>query len=443
MNKTWLIIKREYLTRVKKKSFILLTIFGPLLFVGITLLAVFLSQQESGRTDVVIVDSLKQFRSELLQTKYLSSDTTKVKYTIRQSEMSETEFNESAYDVMILLLDADDIQQKDIPLIFRDNAPSESIKRKISNDLEKAYQDLIISANELTPEKFNKLIAKVNLVEQKVFEDAKEIPQVAGAIVGFFFSILIYMFIFIYGTQIMRSVMEEKTSRIVEVIISSVRPFQLMMGKIIGVAMVALTQVLIWIIVYNIFMLIFAIFFPDIYTGDAQVGTMNDVMQEIDPNEFVEKFWKIIDSINFTFILGMFLFYFLGGYLLYGSLFAAIGGAVDHDTDSQQFMFPITIPLIFGFILAEMAITNPDGPAVFWASIIPFTAPIVMMVKVGMMGMGFIPIEWGTIAISMVLLIAGFIFTTWLAGKIYRVGILMYGKKVNYKELWKWITYKV
>lgn len=442
MNKTWLIIKREYFTRVKKKSFIIMTLLGPLLFVGLTFLAVFLSQQESGRTEVVLVDSQNQFRPDILDVGFLT-DTKTVKYHIQKEKMSDQEFDASAFDAMILLLDADDIRNKDIPFVYKDNGPSENIKRKISNDLEKAYQDLIMEANNLTQEDLDSYIAKVNLVEQKVFEDAKEIPRIAGAGLGFFFSILIYMFIFIYGTQIMRSVMEEKTTRIVEVIISSVKPFQLMMGKIVGVAMVALTQVIIWIIFYNLLMLIFSAFFPDIYTGGGQVAMATEMMEEVNPNEIAEKFYTVLAQINFPFIIGMFLFYFLGGYLLYGSLFAAIGGAVDHDTDSQQFMLPITIPLVFGFILAEMAIANPDGPAVWWASIIPFTSPIVMMVKVGMMGMGFIPIDWGTIGLSMILLIVGFVFTTWLAGKIYRVGILMYGKKVNYKELWKWLTYKV
>jgi len=440
MNKTWLIIKREYFTRVKKKSFILMTILGPLLFVGLTFLAVFLSQKESGTTDVLISDPQGQFVA--LDSSFLKNNES-VTYKIEHQEFSDKEFNEGPYDIMIQLLDPEDIRKKDIPLVYKDNGPSLNVSRKISNDLEKAYQDLIMRANNMSQDDVDRLIAKVNLIENKVFEDAKEIPRVVGAGVGFVFSIIIYMFIFIYGTQIMRSVMEEKTTRIVEVIISSVKPFQLMMGKIIGVAMVALTQVIIWIVFYNILMIVFSAFFPDIYTGGGQVAMAQEMMAEINPNELAEKIYQVLAQINFPFIIGMFLFYFLGGYLLYGSLFAAIGGAVDHDTDSQQFMLPITIPLIFGFILAEMAIANPDGPAVWWASIIPFTSPIVMMVKVGMMGMGFIPIDWGTIGLSMILLIAGFIFTTWLAGKIYRIGILMYGKKVNYKELWKWLTYKV
>ncbi|MEM7161421.1 MAG: ABC transporter permease [Bacteroidota bacterium] len=440
MSKVGLIIRREYFTRVKKKSFIIMTILGPLLFVGITFLAVFLSQQESGTTQVLVSDPDNHFA--VLDSSFLKN-TESVKYHREERSFSEKEFNETPYDLMIELLDAEDISNKDIPLVYKESGPSMNVSRKISNDLERAYQDLIMQSNEMTKDDIDRLIAKVNLVENKVFEDVQEVPRIVGAVVGFIFSLIIYMFIFIYGTQIMRSVMEEKSTRIVEVIISSVKPFQLMMGKIIGVAMVALTQVIIWIVFYNVLMLIFSAFFPDIYTGGGQMAMAQDMLEEVNPNQMAEKIYQVLAQINFPFLIGMFLFYFLGGYLLYGSLFAAIGGAVDHDTDSQQFMLPITIPLVFGFILAEMAISNPDGPAVWWASIIPFTSPIVMMVKVGMMGMGFIPIEWGTIALSMFLLVAGFVFTTWMAGKIYRTGILMYGKKVNYKEIWKWLTYKV
>jgi len=250
------------------------------------------------------------------------------------------------------------------------------------------------------------------------------------------------MFIIIYGNMIMRSVIEEKTSRIIEVIISSVKPIQLMMGKIIGVAMVGLIQFLIWIIFSSILFGVLSVAFPDVFTGAGQVEAAEAAMKNIEPG-MMEEAMKFFSQINFPFIIGMFLFYFIGGYLLYGSLFAAVGGAVDSETDSQQFMLPVSAPLIFAIYLAYSGILNPDGAAIYWASIIPFTSPIVMMMKVGMMGLGFIPIEWGTIILSMVLLIAGFLLTTWIAGRIYRVGILMYGKKVNYKELWKWMTYKV
>ena len=247
----------------------------------------------------------------------------------------------------------------------------------------------------------------------------------------------------------MRGIIEEKTSRIIEVIISSVKPFQLMMGKIIGIAMVALTQ---FVLLSSFTAILYMIFVLAMVPDLAQIGDVQmtpDVMEQMqaqsggdildpnDPDSIVNK----IGSIPVLELLSLFAFYFIGGYLLYGALFAAIGSAVDADTDTQQFMLPVSIPLMCGYILSFMVIENPDGPAAFWGSIIPLTSPIVMMVRAsaGVGGIGGVPI-W-ELALSMVLLIAGFIFTTWLASRIYRTGILMYGKKVNYREIWKWIRY--
>jgi ABC-2 type transport system permease protein len=242
--------------------------------------------------------------------------------------------------------------------------------------------------------------------------------------------------------------MEEKSNRIVEVIISSVRPFQLMMGKIVGVALVGLTQFLLWVVLtFTFFTLFSSALFPDV----AGAGSMAETVQATEAvaaqasedeagqallTDFAE---LILFRINWPVMLLMFLFYFLGGYLLYASLFAAVGAAVDNETDTQQFMLPITIPLIFAFIVAEFALANPEGGAVFWFSIVPFTSPIVMMVRVAM---GFETDTVWQLILSMALLIAGFLGAVWLAAKIYRVGILMYGKKVSYKELYKWLRFK-
>ena len=417
-----------------------MTLLGPILFVGLMALAVFLSQQEKGTTEVLIADTNGQFA--VLDTS-LVKDSKSVKFFFNETDISDEDFEASPYDVLIRLEDADDIRNKTLPMIYKESEPSTLSQNKISNELEKVYQELIMIKNDMSKEQIESLTARVDLQPQKIFEEVKEIPTEVGAVVGFILSIVIYMFLFIYGAQIMRSVMEEKTSRIVEVIVSSVKPFQLMMGKIVGVAMVGLTQFLIWILFSNVLFLVFAVIFPDIFSGSGQIEAAQDMMSQAETNAFATKLWKIFHQINFPFMIGMFLFYFLGGYLLYSSLFAAIGSAVDHESDTQQFMISIMMPMIFGFIIAEMAILNPEGPAVYWSSIIPFTSPVVMMVKVGMMGMGSIPIDWGTLLLSMSLLILGFFFTTWLAGKIYRTGILMHGKKVSYKELWKWLTYKV
>jgi ABC-2 type transport system permease protein len=247
---------------------------------------------------------------------------------------------------------------------------------------------------------------------------------------------LIYIFIFLYGAMVMRGVVEEKTSRIVEIIISSVKPFQLMMGKIVGIALVGFTQFALWIVLTFVISTVATTILvnpADIDPSDLIQGS-EMLMQGVDVEQGgLASVLEQLESINISFLLIMFLFYFVGGYLMYGSLFAAVGAAVDSETDTQQFMLPITIPLIFSFIALQTILENPDSPLAFWCSIIPFTSPIVMMGR-----LPFDPPLW-EIGLSMVLLIIGFIFTSWIAGRIYRVGILMYGQKVNYKTLWKWI----
>jgi ABC-2 type transport system permease protein len=264
-------------------------------------------------------------------------------------------------------------------------------------------------------------------------------------IISMAFAFISYMFIFIYGAQVMRGVMEEKTSRIVEVIVSSVKPFQLMMGKIIGLALVALTQILLWVVLTMLIVTgVKSVFFNDSPLPDAS-RPQTELLQNLENSDQVttptskelqfNNIMEMIKSLEPGKTLLLFLFYFFGGYLLYSALFAAIGGAIDHESDQQQFMLPITIPIIIALYVAMMTFRNPGSEIAFWFSIIPLTSPIVMMARV--------PFEvplW-ELLLSMFLLVAGFIFTTWLAGKIYRTGILMYGKKVDYKEIWKWIRY--
>jgi ABC-2 type transport system permease protein len=253
-----------------------------------------------------------------------------------------------------------------------------------------------------------------------------------------------------FGSLVMRGVIEEKTSRIIEVIISSVKPFELMMGKIVGVALVGLTQFLLWVVLTaSLITVITATFSNKITTTKTPTeqiissqlpsadqlkppGSVNSVTAS---DEGVNEVLNAINSIDFPVMIGTFLFYFLFGYLLYAALFAAIGSAVDSEADTQQFMLPITIPLIFAIIMAQYVMQEPQGPMAFWLSIIPFTSPVIMMIRIPF------GVPYLDLALSMFLLLLGFLGTTWLAGKIYRTGILMYGKKVNYKELWKWLRY--
>jgi ABC-2 type transport system permease protein len=247
--------------------------------------------------------------------------------------------------------------------------------------------------------------------------------------IGFICGILIYIFIFMYGTMVMRGVIEEKTSRIVEVIISSVKPFQLMMGKILGVALVGLTQFVLWILLTFVIATIAEFAFID---TSSMTTELNPEQQSI----ILSQISSLTGGINLLQIFISFIFYFLAGYLMYSALFAAVGSAVDAEADTQQFVIPITIPLLLSFILMQPIMESPDGPLAFWMSIIPFTSPVIMMVR-----LPFGVANW-ELALSVGVLISSFILTTWLAGKIYRTGILMYGKKASYKELWKWLTFK-
>ena len=270
---------------------------------------------------------------------------------------------------------------------------------------------------------------KINLetkIINKEGESTNSHSEVSTGI-GFLGGILIYMFIFMYGTMVMRGVIEEKTSRIVEVMISSLRPFQLMMGKIIGVALVGLTQFLLWII----FTVALSALAELVLLNDTFLATSSAENQSI----IITQIKSFTSGINLIQIFLSFLFYFIAGYLMYSSLFAAVGSAVDAEADTQQFILPVTLPLILSFILIQPIMDNPEGSLAFWLSIIPFTSPVIMMVRLPF------GVENWEIILSMTILVSTFIITTWLAGKIYRIGILMYGKKANIRELLKWIRY--
>jgi len=248
--------------------------------------------------------------------------------------------------------------------------------------------------------------------------------------IGFGAGFFVYIFTFLYAAQIMRGVIEEKTSRIVEVIVSSVKPTQLMLGKILGIAAVGLLQFLIWVVLTGA--ILTAVSTLGLLSPDAAELAANPAAASVIPSEIT----GTLQSLNLPLLAGSFLFYFLGGYLLYGALFAAVGAAVDSETDTQQFMLPLTMPLVITFVLATQIIENPGGSVAFWLSMIPFSSPIAMMIRLPF------GVPWPELAASMSLLVLGFLGTTWLAGRIYRIGILSYGKKVGYGDLWKWIRMK-
>lgn len=444
MNKISLIIKREYLTRVRKKSFIVMTILGPILMAALLFIVFWLGMKENNNHKIMVIDENMGVLGEIASTETIKFD---YQTNLSLSDAKKM-FHETNYTGILHI--PPDVTKFNAANLFFKKQPSALAIRAIEKSLESVVEELKLIQNNINKKDYYDVKTTMNVKTIKFKEPGKEeVVDKDQTWVGFIFGLMIYMFIFLYGVQVMRGVIEEKSNRIVEVIISSVKPFQLMMGKIIGVALVGFTQFALWVLLTTIlFSTLQTVVFKDVYdpTIIAEMQMTPEMMEEVQSAQGIDKLNiydpnNILNRINFPLMLGMFAFYFLGGYLLYSALFAAVGSAVDSETDTQQFMLPVTLPLIFAYMISIFIAENPDGPAAFWFSIIPFTSPIVMMVRLAIgIGDGGIPV-WEA-ALSMILLIVGFIFTTWIAGKIYRTGILMYGKKVSYKELWKWLTYR-
>lgn len=444
MNKILIIIQREYLSRVKKKSFLILTFLTPILIAGIYafLMWMMLRDDTEKRTIGVINES------ELVAP-VQSQEFTTFEY-LNDISFEEGKKMLDTKDYYALLKIPKNIMESQTAELFSFKQVTMEVKSEASSQIRKHIEKLkrskiIAEAN--MPDLEQKLAATqtpITMKTIKIGEDG-EIKQSSTEIamgLGIAMSFIIYMFIFMYGVQVMRGVIEEKSNRIIEVIISSVKPFQLMMGKIIGVAMVGLTQFLMWVILTSAIIIIgSAIFLPGIDSQtlqqassltDLPTGTQNmnqaqfNIMQEV---------LGTFDMSYIMSILGAFVFFFLAGYLLYSALFAAVGSAVDNETETQQFMLPISLPLVLALYIGMAVSKNPEGSLAFWGSIIPFTSPIVMLVRIPY----GVPL-W-ELLLSMGLLISTFILITWIAAKIYRTGILMYGKKVSYKEIWKWLRY--
>ncbi|HOY28883.1 MAG TPA: ABC transporter permease, partial [Flavobacteriales bacterium] len=370
-------------------------------------------------------------------------DSESVKFFIDGQAWSDSSFKSSPYTVRVNLLpNVLNVPQADL---YYKSLPSEFAMNTIRNELEKAIEQAKLRDANIDKEACDRVRKPLDLKKFDIEKVSTQSFAQERAVIGFFFGYFMFIFIFMYGVQVMRGVMEEKQNRVVEVLISSVKPFQLMMGKIIGIALVGFIQFMLWIIITTTMVGVgTSVLMADKFDAAAlaEQGVTAEVQAELMKQDAASKMdqskiFALIEQVNIPLVLGVFLFYFICGYLLYSSLLAAIGSAVDSETDTQQFMFPVTVPMIVAIIIAQMAVYNPESPAVLWCSLIPFTSPIVMMVRVAM---GSAPI-W-QLLLSMALLIATFIFTTWVAGRIYRTGILMYGKKVSWKEMGKWLFYK-
>ncbi len=444
MNTISLIIKREYLTRVRKKSFIIMTILGPILMASLFIVPVLMARYDENEVSKIqVIDESGLFKGKLQNSESLVFEMDTMSLAV-----AKTIFNPERHTA-ILYIPGNVINNTGALMLFSAKQPNINLVTSIERTIQKEIESMKLQAQGINQETLEQIKTKVNVNTRTLTEQGEEETS-AGltTIVGMLGGVLIYMFIFLYGAQVMRGVIEEKTNRIVEVIISSVKPFQLMMGKIIGIALVGLTQFLLWIVLtFSIATVVSNLFIDpnqmreQMMNRQSPLGTPLPVEAEdgsvsSSENSEISEIFNSVNSINFPLLLGAFLFYFLGGYLLYGALFAAIGAAVDGESDTQQFMLPITIPLILSFIVAQSILQNPESKVGFWFSMIPFTSPVVMMVRIPF---GVAPWE---LALSMFFLVAGFVVTTWLAAKIYRTGILMYGKKVSWKELGKWLFYR-
>jgi ABC-2 type transport system permease protein len=436
MSKTTLIFQREFLTRVKKKTFLIMTIVGPLLLSSLILAPLLLASLPDGPKSIVIVDEsgliLGEKGSDKYELNFLRADQFDL-------EKAKEFFQKSDHDALLYIRrgeTGDPHWIKDHSAIYGKNDVSIGVQRYLENLLEKRMNQELLMREGISPEvvaqsRVNVVLATFTLDE----EGEKASSTMVNIISGYFTGFLIYFFIFFYTSQVMRGVIEEKTNRIVEVIISSVKPFQLMLGKILGIGAVGLVQFVIWVVLSTaIYSVGVGVFLKDKITPETIVNQQG-MEQAMEMTEGME-IMQTVESIPFPRLIGGFLFFFIGGYLLYAALFAAIGSAVDNETDTQQFMLPVTIPLILAIVVTTRVIEDPNGALAFWFSIIPLTSPIVMMARIPF----GVPL-W-ELGLSIALLVAAFIAATWLAGRIYRVGILMYGKKTSWKELFKWLTYR-
>ncbi len=414
MNKTWLVFKREYIFRVKKKSFVIITLLMPLLFAAFIILPSFMIQKAMKKHyTVAVIDAINKLDFPK------NKDVDFVKVQTKDIEQLKKQSEGQSYDA-VLVIDNDFVSHGATLYLFSDKDV------QISEVVQKYYQQAVenyrLHQLNITPEQLAQIQAPAMLKTLKWTEKGAESSasgiKSALAVVG---GLLIYMFMLIYGGMAMRSVMEEKVNRVVELIISSVRPLQLMFGKLMAILSVALTQFAVWII-----LILLTIKGAKLWFG-VQPGVMDKVNMVL----------EMAKSLNWGLWIFTFAFFFLTGYLLYGSLFAAIGSAVDVETDSQQFVTPLLLPIIFAMIFMQAIIFNPDGQLAFWLSIIPFTSPVIMPLRISF-GIGE-AVMWWEFLLSIVLMILTVWASLWAAGKIFRMGILFYGKRPTYKDLWKWI----
>ena len=441
MSKIGLIISREYLARIKKKSFIIMTFLGPLLFAGIFVLIGWISTRAGGNIkEIEVLDE-----SGLFADTFISDDNLTFTYIRSTLDSAKKHVENELVNGLVYLPILDNLDKPKGIAFYASGNPSIKLINSIEKKVEAEIENIKLKNSGLTQGILDGLESEVSVRSINLSSTGKEKDSSSATAtgVGYFTSLLIYIFIFLYGAQCMRGVIEEKTSRIVEVIISSVKPFHLMMGKVIGIAAVGFTQIGMWIILTGV---LASVGFNILAARTEAAAGIDNVMSPPDaqaqlarenmPEDISDDIMKAVNSINIPLTIGAFIFFFIGGYLLYGALFAAVGSAVDSDADTQQFMLPITIPLVAAIVSLGSVLQEPNGPFALWMSMIPLTSPVVMMMRIPF----GVPVA--ELLFSMILLIGGFILAIWLAGRIYRIGILMHGTRINYKVLLKWLLMK-
>ncbi|MEA4968730.1 MAG: ABC transporter permease [Bacteroidaceae bacterium] len=447
MSKTGIIIRREYFIRVKKKSFLVMTFLGPILIASLWIIPFFLALNSDTQSKVLVVDETliekNGIKSSLYLNKFKKDNELIFEYGYDIKEAQE-KLTKGDYDAVLEIVSTNDMPPIKGFLFYSENEPSLSAQSAIQSQLSNILKDHVLKydygMNDKDLEWFNN--PKIGFYSKDIRsgkDSYKEIKTFLAIIAG----ICIYMFIFMFGAQVMKSVSEEKTSRIVEVLVSSIKPVQLLMGKIVAVGLVGLTQLVLWLVLSVVLIGGLRTVYPQTFSESQKENiTINERVISVDKvgemtsdSSQVNQVVQGLFSIDYTLVILMFVFYFITGYLLYAALFGAVGALIDVDTDAQQFTLPITIPLIIAMVCFPIVINAPSGGVAFWLSMIPLTSPMVMMMRIPF----GVPI-W-EIATSMGLIILFIIFCMWFAAKIYRTGILMYGKNITYKEIWKWFKY--
>jgi ABC-2 type transport system permease protein len=435
MNKILLVIQREYLTRIQKKSFWIASLLGPILITAIYAGPIWLAMQDKEVKRVEILDESGLFQVADLKDK-------EVEFTLVKKPADELKksFTKEGYAAFVHLPKDILTQSKELKIYSEKNL-SLPLKSTIERVIEKKVRATLMKEAGIASDIYDKTQVDVGSETITVSDSGNETSSSSGGamILAGVMGMLLYITLLLYGSQVMNGVIEEKSSRIIEVIISSIKPYQLMLGKILGVGMVGLTQFLLWIVLTIGLSQVASTFYsasPVKQKMEQMKKADPEVAKQVESSSPMSEVTKVIESTNIPLVVGGFLFYFLFGYLLYSSLFAAIGSAVENTAEAQQFTFIVMLPIILAFVMAQFTMQEPDSTIAFWASMIPFTSPINMMVRLPY------GVPMWELATSMVLLVLGFLGCSWLSARIYRVGILMYGKKITVKEMAKWLFYK-